>query len=64
VLIRFVGAGIFTAVSLIEKADRTFSLLPPYRRARGVVLDTVLGPAEKFEYASKTTPTGQPPAIS
>jgi hypothetical protein len=30
----------------------------------GVVLDMLLGPAEDFEYVSRTTPTETPPTTS
>ena len=47
-----------------EYVERALSLLPGYNCTRALILDTVLGPAENFEYASTTTPPGPPPAVS
>ncbi len=61
--VKGVGAGLKTAWWVGSTTRRAISLLPPYRRAEGVVLDTLLGPAESFEYVSKTAPSS-PPRIS
>jgi hypothetical protein len=48
----------------IERVDRALCLLPPYRLGRDLVLDSILGPAEDFEYVSKTAPRVPPQTIS
>jgi hypothetical protein len=35
-----------------------------YRVSRALLLDTMLGPAEPFEYVSTTAPSSPPPTIS
>jgi hypothetical protein len=51
------------ALDVAEGTDRAFSLLPLYGRARDLVLDTLLGPAEDFEVVSSTAPSSPPPTI-
>lgn len=45
----------------LEKVESTFSLLPPYRRTKALVLDSLFGPAEDIEYVSRTAPRTPPP---
>ena len=59
--------GVRGAVGLFEaseKVDRAFFLLPGYKPLRGLVLDTILGPAEDVEYRSTTAPSSPPPTDS
>lgn len=58
------GAGFSAAIATADTAHRALSLLPPYKRASAVVLDSLFGPAEPFEYVSTTAPTVPPPTIS
>lgn len=48
-----VPAGVIRAAVL---ADRALCQLPPYWASRSWVLDRMFGPAESFEYVSRTTP--------
>jgi hypothetical protein len=53
-----------TFVLPIEAAtwvDSFVARIPVAKRIRGVVLDIILGPAEEFEYVSRTTPRTAPP---
>lgn len=63
-LSRIIVTGLTAGFKAVEATDRAFSLLPPYRLGRDLLLDTVLGPAEDFEYVSRTTPTVTPQTIS
>jgi hypothetical protein len=57
-------AGIFLAGDAVRRVDQTLSLLPPYKLGRALLLDSILGPAEAFEYVSKTAPSSPPQTIS
>lgn len=56
--------GAYLGVKVADAADRALSLLPPYKLWRDLWLDSILGPAESFEYSRTTAPTDTPPAIS
>lgn len=40
----------------LRKLDSLLQVVPMYRLPRAAILDTLLGPAEQFEYVSTTAP--------
>lgn len=54
------------ALALLMWVDSKANLLPVVgpvkRRATGVLLDRLFGPAEDFDYVSATAPNSPPPA--
>jgi hypothetical protein len=57
VALRLAG-GMFSAGDTLDSA---LCRLPLYRRPRDAALDSLFGPAEKFEYVSTTAPASPPP---
>lgn len=56
--------GFWAGINGAQTAHDAFCLLPLGERVSDAVLDTLLGPADRFEYVSTTTPTSPPPTIS
>lgn len=49
------------AVQVAVAVDSVVARVPVARSVRGIVLDTILGPQEDFEYVSRTAPRVTPP---
>lgn len=56
--------GFWAGINGATAVHDALCLLRPYERTSDVVLDTLLGPADSFEYVSTTTPKSPPPTIS
>lgn len=56
--------GFWAGINVATAANNALCLLPGYERGAAVVLDTIIGPADSFEYVSTTTPKSPPPTIS
>lgn len=52
------------AIDCAEAVDSALCRTCLYRVPRAFALDTILGPAEQFEYVSTTTPSSPPPTLS
>lgn len=61
VLTEGIEFGFWAGINAASAAHDAFCLLPLYERGADAVLDTLLGPAERFEYASTTAPASAPP---
>ena len=48
--------GFAVLLQTLEVIEKICRRLPFYERARDAALDTILGPAEPFDYVSTTTP--------
>lgn len=57
--------GLLVTIDALAWADRQVSRIPLVggikKRAAGVLLDTLFGPAEDFDYVSTTTAPSSPP---
>lgn len=55
---------IFLGVAALQGLHGVALRVPGVRQIEGVVLDTLLGPAEDFDYVSVTAPSVTPPTAS
>lgn len=56
-----VELGFWAGINAASMAHEAFCLLPLYERGADAVLDSLFGPAERFEYVSTTAPATAPP---
>lgn len=56
-----IEAALRTYFRAAESVDSALAKAPLVRNVRGVVLDILFGPAEDFDYVSRTTPRTAPP---
>lgn len=50
--------------NVVMAVDRVAMRCPVYRLPRDLVLDTILSPAEEWDYVSTTAPSSPPPTDS